>query len=59
VSFGTFIGNIYDLQVSIDFSFHGDARIGSWLSKYENFKGKGQSICPEFQEVFNLCISLG
>jgi hypothetical protein len=42
--FGTFIRIIYDLQVAIDFYFHGDARLGSRLLKYEIFRGRRQNV---------------
>jgi len=41
----TFIANIYDLQVSIDFSFLGDALLGFWLLKNVIFRGENQSVC--------------
>jgi hypothetical protein len=42
--FGTLIGNIYDLQDSINFLINGDARLWFGLLKCEIFRGKSQSV---------------
>jgi hypothetical protein len=43
--FGTFMTNIDDLQVSIDFFLNGHARLCSGLLKYDIFRGKSHSVC--------------
>jgi hypothetical protein len=45
IFFGTSIWNIYDLQISIDFYFNGDARLGFGLFKYDIFICGSQSVC--------------
>jgi hypothetical protein len=42
--FGTLIGIIGDVQVSIDFFVKGDARLGLWLSECLIFRGKCPSV---------------